>query len=103
MRAQLRRSRRRTQVKAALQKRLLKETFQSYDEVAMAFAIAGIEKAWSKVASKLGTKADDIKDRLGGLVLRRKASIQKEGPNEILARSLFRYCVSITSMATGRR
>jgi RiboL-PSP-HEPN len=65
------------QVKAALQKRLLKETFQSYDQVAIAFAIAGIEKAWSKVASKLATRAEDIKDRLGGLVLRRNQIVHE--------------------------
>ena len=33
------------QVKASLQRRLLKETFQSYDQVATAFAIAGVDKA----------------------------------------------------------
>lgn len=66
------------QVKASLQRRLLKETFQSYDQIAMAFAIAGVERAWSKVASELGDKAENIKNKLGILVLRRN-QIAHEG------------------------
>src|ERR1017187_6450256 len=65
------------QVKASLQKRLLKETFQSFEQVASAFAIAGVDKAWSKVACELGEKANDIKDRLGTLVLRRNQIVHE--------------------------
>lgn len=39
------------QVKHAMQKRLLKETLQSFEQVATGFAWAGVEKAWSRVAT----------------------------------------------------
>lgn len=51
-------------VKHAMQKQLLKETFQSYDQVGNAFAWAGIEKGWSRVATELGEPTTTIKDRL---------------------------------------
>lgn len=65
------------QVKNAVQRRLLKETFQSYEQVGQALAIAGIEKGWSRTADVLGTKADDIKTRLNRLVHRRNQIVHE--------------------------
>jgi hypothetical protein len=65
------------QVKAVLQARLLKETFQSYDQVARAFKIAGVEDGWSKIASELGEKEVKIKDRLDALVHRRNQIVHE--------------------------
>jgi hypothetical protein len=65
------------QVKASLQRRLLKETFQSYEQIAMAFAMAGVERAWSKVASELGDKPENVKDHVGSLVLRRNQIVHE--------------------------
>jgi hypothetical protein len=66
------------QVKGSLQRRLLKDTFQSYEQVATAFSIAGVEKAWSKIASKLGQPTEKIRERLNSLVYRRN-QIAHEG------------------------
>ncbi|WP_198391681.1 HEPN domain-containing protein [Burkholderia ubonensis] len=65
------------QVKNVMQKRLLKETFQSYEQVAIAFSWAGIEKPWSRVAAKLIIQADDIKSRLNSLVHRRNQIVHE--------------------------
>lgn len=65
------------QVKNAMQKRLLKETFQSYEQVATAFSWAGIEKPWSRVAAKLGIQANDIKSQLNALVHRRNQIVHE--------------------------
>lgn len=65
------------QVKHAMQKRLLKETFQSYEQVATAFAWAGVEKPWSRVADKLGMQADAIKTRMNSLVFRRNQIVHE--------------------------
>lgn len=46
------------QVKNAMQRRLLKETFQSYEQVGVALSLAGIDKGWSRTAEKLGIKSD---------------------------------------------
>lgn len=72
-----RRSRPWVQVKASLQKRLLKETFQSYDQVGMAFAIAGIDKAWSKIASELAETVAENKAWLNDLVHRRNQIVHE--------------------------
>ena len=66
------------QLKNTLQSQLLDKTFQSYDQVAGAFALAGIEKPWAKVAKELGVQASDIKQRLDKLVHRRN-QIAHEG------------------------
>ncbi len=65
------------QVKNAMQKRLLRETFQSYEQVGTAFSLAGIEKAWSRVADKFGTQATAIKLRLNHLVHRRNQMVHE--------------------------
>ncbi|GMV15499.1 MAG: hypothetical protein AMXMBFR56_37230 [Polyangiaceae bacterium] len=65
------------QVKNALQGRLLQETFQSYDAVGSAFAMAGVTKAWSRIAEQLGCSADDIKKHLSRLVHRRNQVVHE--------------------------
>ncbi len=65
-------------VKASLQRRLLKETFQSYDQVGMAFAIAGIDKAWSQIGTVLGENCEYIiKPWLNDLVHRRNQIVHE--------------------------
>ena len=65
------------QVKNAMQKRLLRETFQSYDQVGIAFAWAGVEKAWSRVATEIGEDNTTIKERLNALVHRRNQIVHE--------------------------
>ncbi|MBB3196875.1 hypothetical protein FHS28_004300 [Roseateles terrae] len=65
------------QVKNSVQRRLLKETFQSYEQVGQALALAGIEKGWTRTAAALGVKADDIKTRLNQLVHRRNQIVHE--------------------------
>lgn len=65
------------QVKNALQKRLLKETFQSYEQVGMGFSLAGIEKGWSRVAGKLHENSEGIRTRLNRLVHRRNQIVHE--------------------------
>jgi hypothetical protein len=72
-------------VKHALQERLLRETFQSYDAVANAMSMAGVKKGWSNVATYLGWTADDIKTRLNAIVHRRN-KIVHEGDLRRMAR-----------------
>ncbi len=65
------------QVKNAVQRRLLKETFQSYEQVGQALSLAGVDKGWSRIADALGIKADDIKTRLNQLVHRRNQIVHE--------------------------
>lgn len=65
------------QVKTSLQKRLLKETFQTSEQVANALAMAGVDKAWSKIAPELGEKPEDVKKRLDSLVHRRNQIVHE--------------------------
>lgn len=65
------------QVKHVMQKRLLKETFQSYEQVATAFALAGVEKGWSRVAAKLTISTDNLKTQLNALVHRRNKVVHE--------------------------
>jgi uncharacterized protein YutE (UPF0331/DUF86 family) len=64
-------------VKNVVQKRLQRETFQSYDQVASAFALAGIDKAWSSTAVLLGISPEAIKTRLNQLVQRRNQVVHE--------------------------
>lgn len=64
-------------VKAALQNRLLKDTFQSYDQVARGLAIAGVNKPWEKIAKELGKSTKDCKSWLNGLVHRRNQIVHE--------------------------
>lgn len=65
------------QVKGCLQKRLLKETFQSFDQVGTALSMAGIEHGWTKIATKLGETQDDIRDWLNAIVHRRNQIVHE--------------------------
>lgn len=65
------------QVKSSVQKELLRETFQSFDQVASALALAGIEKGWSRTAEKIGCTANDIKERLNRIVHRRNQIVHE--------------------------
>lgn len=65
------------QVKNSLQRRLLKETYQSSEQVGNALALAGIEKAWSKIAAKLGIGAEQAKAQLDQLVMRRNQIVHE--------------------------
>lgn len=64
-------------VKHAMQNQLLKETFQSYEQMARAFSWAGVDKPWSRVSVKLGLQAGDIKIRLNRLVHRRNQIVHE--------------------------
>lgn len=65
------------QVKSSLQSRLLKETFQSYEQVSTALSIAGIERGWSRVARELGETAEQNKKWLNNLVHRRNQIVHE--------------------------
>lgn len=73
------------QVKASLQDQLLKETFQSYEQISNAFALAGIKKGWSGVSDLIGIPSDEIKVGLGYVVHRRN-QIVHEGDIERASR-----------------
>lgn len=73
------------QVKASLQKRLLTETYQSYDQVARALAIAGMKKAWPEIAVELGETVEENRKWLNTLVHRRN-QIVHEGDLERASR-----------------
>lgn len=64
-------------VKNTMQQRLLKETFQSYDQVSTAFAMAGVEKGWTRVSAELGAQPAEIKARLNRLVHRRNQIVHE--------------------------
>lgn len=65
------------QVKNTLQAQLLQQTFQSYEQVSSAFALAGVEKAWSKIGQRLATQPGAIKTRLNGMVHRRNQIVHE--------------------------
>ncbi len=58
-------------VKAAVRQRLLKETFQSFEQVGRAMSMAGIQNGWSRVATELGEPTEAVRTRLNALVQRR--------------------------------
>lgn len=64
-------------VKNAVQKQLLLQTFQSYEQVGGAFAMAGVDKAWSKVSTHLGVDSHEIKAKLNHLVHRRNQIVHE--------------------------
>lgn len=65
------------QVKSSLQERLLKETFQSFNQVATALSLAGIEKGWSKIAKELGETPKENETWLNNLVHRRNQIVHE--------------------------
>jgi len=65
------------QVKDVVQKRLLRETFQSYEQIGDAFSMAGVDHGWSRTAKKLGIKTEEIKARLNKLINRRNQIVHE--------------------------
>ena len=74
---EMRASRPWVQVKSSLQRRLLKVTFQSYDQVATALSMAGVEKGWSKIVQELDETTKDNKAWLDNLVHRRNQIVHE--------------------------
>ncbi len=69
----------RVAAKNALQKRLLRETFQKFDSVSDALAMAGASKVWSAVAAQMAptTTPAAIKNRLDRIVARRNQIVHE--------------------------
>lgn len=65
------------QVKNATQRRLLRETFQSFDQVSGAMAMAGISKGWSSTAAHLSTTTEAIRIKLNQIVHRRNQIVHE--------------------------
>ena len=63
--------------KRLLQRRLLQETFQSYDEVSNALALAGIKSPWKCIAAGMSSTPDTIKNRLSSIVYRRNQIVHE--------------------------
>ncbi|MGB0763167.1 MAG: hypothetical protein ACPGO0_04390, partial [Acidimicrobiales bacterium] len=56
------------QIKNYLQKQILTDTFQSFEQVSIAFSMAGIRKPWKEISDEMGTTSENIKARLNGIV-----------------------------------
>ncbi|MGA4455302.1 HEPN domain-containing protein [Pseudomonas fortuita] len=78
------------QVKNAMQKKLLSETFQSFEQLGVAMSMAGITGGWKKISEKLGEPPAAIKSRLNHIVHRRN-QIVHEG--DIMRKSRPRHVV----------
>ena len=65
------------QVKSSLQERLLKQTFQNYNQVARALSIAGVENGWSKITQELGETVEQNQAWLNNLVHRRNQIVHE--------------------------
>jgi len=74
-----RRSRPWVQVKNALHRALLSQTFQSYEGVGKAMAMAGLSNGWTNIAQQMGndTSPADIKNRLNQIVKRRNQIVHE--------------------------
>jgi hypothetical protein len=72
-RANAHNSRPRVAVKRQLRDRLLRETFQNYNDVGRAISMAGRSKKWDEVGRRLNPtlRPDEIRSRLNGIVMRR--------------------------------
>jgi hypothetical protein len=64
-------------VKRVLQERLLRETFQSSNQVAMALNMCGITDSWGKLATDMGATAPALQKRLDTLVHRRNQIVHE--------------------------
>jgi hypothetical protein len=65
------------QITNAAQRRLLRMTMQSPQEVADALALIGIKKLWEQVANEMPESAVEIKDRLASIVKRRNQIVHE--------------------------
>lgn len=64
-------------VKHALQRRLHKETFQSFDQVGMALSMAGVENGWKRISNEMNETPQQIKHWLSSLVQRRNQIVHE--------------------------
>jgi hypothetical protein len=64
-------------VALAVQQRLLRETFQSFDQIGRAFAMAGVAKGWARVSDKLTIPASVIKQELNKITQRRNQIVHE--------------------------
>ncbi|MFZ5938295.1 HEPN domain-containing protein, partial [Pseudomonas sp. HS6-2] len=64
-------------VKNTLQKKLLTETFQSFEQVGTAMSMAGITEGWKKVSAEIGETSPEIKKRLNHIVHRRNQIVHE--------------------------
>jgi hypothetical protein len=65
------------QLKNTAQKRLLRMTLQSSQEVGDAMAMVGVKDGWTIVASAMNLKAQDAKGRLDKIVARRNQIVHE--------------------------
>jgi hypothetical protein len=65
--------------KNLLQRRLLLETFQSFDEVGNALSLAGMKEAWKCITTELSppVTAEAVKKRLTSIVYRRNQIVHE--------------------------
>src|SRR6266511_4952605 len=80
-------SRPRVAVKRQLRDRLLRETFQNFNDVGRALNMAGVARRWDLIGEQMtpGMGAEAIRSRLNGIVMRRN-QIVHEGDYERLER-----------------
>jgi RiboL-PSP-HEPN len=90
-------SRPRVAVKRLLRDRLLRETFQSSEEVSRALAMVGQRRVWDAIATNLTTPApkEEVRARLDEIVMRRN-QIVHEGDYRRLERPQNARCNAIT-------
>lgn len=69
----------RVAVKRQLRDRLLRETFQRYDDVSKALALAGLSGSWRDIASNMSppTTPDRVKHQLNAIVDRRNQIVHE--------------------------
>jgi hypothetical protein len=86
-RAERHNNRPRVTLKRVLRERLLRETYQSYEDVKQALGMAGLSGNWGQIGESFEPTltADDIKRRLNGIVARRNRIVH-EGDYERLDR-----------------
>lgn len=86
-RSKPRKSRPRVELKRQLRDRLLRETFQSYDDVSRALSMAGQAKRWDAIGANMGPSMTptEIRTRLNAIV-RRRNQIVHEGDYERMER-----------------
>ena len=70
----------RVPLKRALRDRLLRDSFQTFESVSNALAMAGLKKAWSSIGAAMAPQQDSeqIKERLN-VIVRRRNQIAHEG------------------------
>lgn len=64
-------------VRYVLQRRLMRETFQSFDQVSRAMGLAGVERGWVLACTKLARPIDEVKTTLDRIVHRRNQIVHE--------------------------